>query len=157
MFDPRAVKTGAVSQVGGPSPSMTSQRPHRRTGVLALVVLVVVLVLAAVAVVVRAVGDDDDDSGTTAATPSVELLNRPADLDQTLEATAGSLREFWAAELPRIYDERFEDLTGGIQPKTQDSPPWTCNRGRLPTTTSGATPSTAAAGTTTTSRTTRRT
>ena len=125
-------KTGSVSQVGGPLPSTTPQRPHRRTGVLALVGLIVVLVLAVVAVVVvRAVGNDDDDSGTTAATTSVDLLNRPADLDQTLEATAGSLREFWAAELPRIYDERFEDLAGGIQPKTENSPPWTCNRERL--------------------------
>ena len=99
---------------------------------LALAGLVVVLVLVAVAVViVRAVGDDDDDSGTTAATTSVDLLNRPADLDQTLEATAGSLREFWATELPRIYDEPFEDLAGGIQPKTEGSPPWTCNGERL--------------------------
>jgi hypothetical protein len=97
-----------VSQVGGPFPRTTPQRPHRRTGVLALAGLVVVLVLAV-----------------------VDLLNRPADLDQTLEATAGSLREFWAAELPRIYDERFEDLAGGIQPKTENSPPWTCNRERL--------------------------
>ena len=82
-------------------------------------------------VIVRAVGNHDDDSGMTAATTSVDLSNRPADLDQTLEATAGSLREFWAAELPRIYDERFEDLAGGIQPKTENSPPWTCNRERL--------------------------
>ena len=70
---------------------------------LALAGLAVVLLLVAVAVViVRAVGDDDDDSGTTAATTSVDLLNRPVDLDQTLEASAGSLREFWAAELPRM-------------------------------------------------------
>ena len=99
---------------------------------LALAGLVVVLVLVAVAVViVIVVGDDDDDSGTTAATTSVDLLNRPADLDQTLEATAGSLREFWATELPRIYDEPFEDLAGGIQPKTEGSPPWICNGERL--------------------------
>ena len=124
-------KTGVVSQVGGPSPSTTPQRPHRRTGVLALVGLVVVLVLVAVAVVVQVVRQDDEDSGTTAATTSVDLSNRPADLDQTLEATAGSLREFWATELPRIYDEPFEDLAGAIQPKTEDSPPWTCNGKRL--------------------------
>ena len=99
---------------------------------LALAGLGVVLVLAAVAVVIlRAVGDDHDDSGTTAATTTVDLVNRPADLDQTLEATAGSLREFWATEFPRIYDEPFEDLAGGIQPKTEDSPPWTCNGERL--------------------------
>ena len=99
---------------------------------LALAGLGVVLVLAAVAVViVRAVGDDHDDSGTTAATATVDLVNRPADLDQTLDATAGSLREFWATEFPRIYDEPFEDLAGGIQPKTEDSPPWTCNGERL--------------------------
>ena len=116
-----------MSQGEGPSPSTTPERPHRRTGVLVLLGLVVVLLLPAVAVVVRAGGDDDDDSGTTAATTSGDFLNRPAGLDQTLEASAGSLREFWAAELPRIYDERFEDLAGGIQPKTEDSPPWTCN------------------------------
>jgi predicted metalloprotease len=120
-----------VSRVGGPTSSTTPQRPHRRRGVLALLVLVVVLVLTGVAVVVRGVGDDDDDSGATAATTPVVLSNQPADLDQTLEATVGSLREFWAAEFPRIYDERFEDLAGGIQPKTEDSPPWTCNRERL--------------------------
>ena len=97
---------------------------------LALAGLVVVLVAVAV-VIVRAVGDDDDDSGTTAATTSVDLLNRPADLDQTLKATAGSLREFWATELPRIYGEPFEDLARGIQPKTEGSPPWTCNGERL--------------------------
>ena len=62
---------------------------------------------------------------------SVDLVDRPADLDQTLEATAVSLREFWAAELPRIYDKPFEDLAGGIQPKTKDSPPWTCNGERV--------------------------
>jgi predicted metalloprotease len=121
-----------VSQVGGPSPSTTPQRPRRRSGVLALAGLVVVLVLVAAAVViVRAVGDDDDGSGTTAATTSVDLVNRPADLDQTLEATAGSLREFWATELPRIYDKPFDDLAGGIQPKTKGSPPWTCNGERV--------------------------
>ncbi|MCW2764585.1 MAG: putative protein of unknown function zinc metallopeptidase [Nocardioides sp.] len=97
---------------------------------LALAGLVVVLVAVAV-IIVRAVGDDDDGSGTTAATTSVDLVNRPADLDQTLEATAGSLREFWATELPRIYDKPFEDLAGGIQPKTEGSPPWTCNGERL--------------------------
>ncbi len=81
--------------------------------------LVVVLVLVAFAVaIVRAVGDHDDDSGTTAAPTSVDLLDRPADLDQTLKATAGSLREFWSAELPRSYHHPFEDLVGGIQPKT---------------------------------------
>src|SRR6187200_1747717 len=124
-------EAGAVSRVGGPTSSTTPQRPHRRRGVLALLVMVVVLVLTGVAVVVRGVGDDDDDSGATAATTPVVLSNQPTDLDQTLEATVGSLREFWAAEFPRIYDERFEDLAGGIQPKTEDSPPWTCNRERL--------------------------
>ncbi len=98
---------------------------------LALAGLVVLVLVAVAVVIVRAVGDDDDHSGTTAATTSVDLLNRPADLDQTLEATAGSLREFWATELPRIYDEPFEDLAGGVQPKTEDSPPWTCNGERL--------------------------
>jgi predicted metalloprotease len=117
-----------MSQVRGPSPGATPQRPHRRTGVLALVVLVLVAVAV---VIVRAVGDDDDDSGTTAARTSVDLLNRPADLDETLEATAGSLREFWHTELSRIYHHRFEDLAGGIQPKTEDSPPWTCNGERV--------------------------
>ncbi|MCW2791955.1 MAG: putative protein of unknown function zinc metallopeptidase [Nocardioides sp.] len=118
-----------MSQVGDPSPSTTPQRPHPHTGVLAVVVLV--LVAAVAVVLVRAVGDDGDDSDTLAATTSVDLRNRPADLDQTLQATAGSLREFWSAELPRIYDKPFEDLAGGIQPKTQDSPPWTCNGERV--------------------------
>jgi predicted metalloprotease len=131
-------KTGAVSQVGGPSPSTTPQRHRRHSGVLAVGGLVAVLVLMAVAVlIVRAAGDDGDDdgdsgdSGTKAATTIVDLRNRPADLDQTLEATAGSLREFWSAELPRIYDRPFVDLAGGIQPKTEDSPPWTCNGERV--------------------------
>jgi len=58
-------------------------------------------------------------------------LDRPADLDQTLKATAGSLRDFWDTELPRIYHRPFEDLVGRIQPKTKDSPPWTCNGERI--------------------------
>jgi predicted metalloprotease len=117
-----------MSQVGGPSPSTTPQRPHRHTGVLAVVVLVLVAVAV---VIVRVVGDDADDSGTTAVRTSVDLRNRPADVDQTLVATTGSLREFWSAELPRIYHKPFEDLAGGIQPKTEDSSPWTCNGERV--------------------------
>ncbi len=117
-----------MSQVGGPSPSTTPQHPHRHTGVLAVVVLVLVAVAV---VIVRVVGDDADDSGTTAVRTSVDLRNRPADVDQTLVATTGSLREFWSAELPRIYHKPFEDLAGGIQPKTEDSSPWTCNGERV--------------------------
>lgn len=64
------------------------------TGMLGLAGLMVVLVVAVAVVIVRAVGDDDDDSGTTAATTSVDLSNRAADLKQTLEASAGSPREF---------------------------------------------------------------
>ncbi|MGH3335234.1 MAG: hypothetical protein ACRDOZ_05380, partial [Nocardioides sp.] len=98
-----------MSQVGDPSPSTNPHRFRPHTGVLAVVVLVLVAVAI---VIVRAVGDDGDDSGTKAATTVVDLRNRPADLDQTLQATAGSLREFWSAELPRIYDKPFEDLAG---------------------------------------------
>ncbi len=117
-----------MSQVGSPSPSTSPQRPRRHSGVLALVALVLVAVAV---VIVRAARDGGDDSGAKAATTAVVLRNRPADLNQTLAATAGSLREFWSAELPRIYHKPFEDLAGGIQPKTEDSPPWTCNGERV--------------------------
>ncbi|GAA1152518.1 neutral zinc metallopeptidase [Nocardioides aquiterrae] len=92
--------------------------------------LVVVLALVAV-VLVRTLGNDGGDSGATAATTAVDLSSRPADLDKTLAATADSLREFWTTELPRVYHKPFEDLAGGIQPKTKDSPPWTCNGKRV--------------------------
>jgi predicted metalloprotease len=56
----------------------------------------------------------------------VALSERPGDLGKVTDATRASLEEFWSAQLPATYHRPFRTLAGGYQPKTPQSPPFTC-------------------------------
>ena len=105
-----------------------------------LAVVAVLAVIAVAVVIALAVADDESpsagggDEGRPGATNSgsvVELRNEPEPLPRVAHATVVSLRTYWSAEMPKVYDKEFRDLAGGFQAKTPDSPPWTCNRESL--------------------------
>jgi predicted metalloprotease len=48
-----------------------------------------------------------------------------------VEATTRSLRKYWTDEMPRIYGQRFRELRGGIQAKTESSRAWSCGGQRV--------------------------
>jgi predicted metalloprotease len=89
---------------------------HR--GTLALTgVVALVAALVAVAVVTR----------PSAPTAHVTLGRTAAELAPATSATEDSLEQFWAGRLPAVYKRGFTPLKGGFQPKTPQSPPFSCN------------------------------
>jgi predicted metalloprotease len=126
---------GQMSQDQGASWSATSyprQRPPNRPR-WALVGAAVLVVLVVIAIIIALMGlfGDDAQKGPRERGPVVELRATPGDLPTVLEATQVSLREYWSNEFERVYDKPFRDLAGGWQPKTPESPPWTCQNQRL--------------------------
>ncbi len=83
-----------------------------------MAVVVAVAILIGVAVADRTAGDDD--------VPRVELGRGPAPLEASAAATQRSLLDFWGSEFPAVYDRPFQQLRGGFQAKTPQSPPFTC-------------------------------
>jgi predicted metalloprotease len=131
-----------MTQPPAPAGSGTPPRPRSRALLLLVAALVVALVVAVTIIVVLVSessddGNDDDNGAGPTSTPTagppsaaagsaVDLRAGPGDLPTTLDATAASLHQFWSTELEEVYGQPFQDLAGGIQPKTPDSPPWTC-------------------------------
>jgi predicted metalloprotease len=56
----------------------------------------------------------------------VTVDHRPGDFDDVAQATRHSLEQYWEDEFPSVYGDEFAPLENGYQPKTADSPPWTC-------------------------------
>jgi predicted metalloprotease len=135
-----------MTQPAAPVGSGTPPRPRSHRALLILVAALVAALLVAVAIIVVLVIDSSDDDGSenddndgavptstptagpsrAAAGSSVDLGAEPGELPATLDATAASLRQFWSTEFEEVYGQPFQDLAGGLQPKTPDSPPWTC-------------------------------
>jgi predicted metalloprotease len=63
----------------------------------------------------------------TAPTANVTLGRTTAELAPATSATEESLEQFWAGRLPAVYNRGFTPLKGGFQPKTPQSPPFSCN------------------------------
>jgi predicted metalloprotease len=82
---------------------------------MAVVAAVAVMVGAAVA---NRTADDD--------VPVVKLGRGPASLDPAAAAVQRSLVDFWGHEFPTVYDKPFQQLRGGFQAKTPQSPPFSC-------------------------------
>jgi predicted metalloprotease len=106
-----------------PGPGLPARRARRGVLLSALVAVVVAALLVVV-------------TGATVgflplgARQLVALSDRPGDLGATTEATEESLDRFWTEHLPRTYHKRFTNLRGGWQPKSPDSPPFTCGEAR---------------------------
>jgi predicted metalloprotease len=60
----------------------------------------------------------------------VALGRGPAPLGQAAASTQRSLMDFWDDEFPAVYGKPFEQLRGGFQAKTPQSPPFTCDGNR---------------------------
>ena len=97
--------------------------PAPRAGRLQLLTLLTVLTAALIA----AVGGAALLTRTTGppAAP-VALSARPGDLRRTTDATVASLQDYWSVQLPATYHRLFRPLAGGFEPKTPQSPPFTC-------------------------------
>ncbi|ADB32776.1 protein of unknown function zinc metallopeptidase putative [Kribbella flavida DSM 17836] len=82
--------------------------------------MAVVLALAAVVAVVN-IGQPDDE-----ALDQVQLGRATPRTNDVADAARQSLLSYWARELPAVYQQDFEALAGGFQPKTPDSPAFSC-------------------------------
>jgi predicted metalloprotease len=100
---------------------MSSPRGSRGVAGAATLVLMVVVVLVAVMIGVAVENRNADDD-----VPHVALGQGPASLDSAAASTQRSLVDFWDGEFPAVYGKRFEQLRGGFQAKTPQSPPFTC-------------------------------
>jgi predicted metalloprotease len=106
---------------------LRQRRPKRPSWVLVgAAVLVVVLVIA-----LRGTSGDGSHKEPRHQGPVAVLRATPGDLPTVLDATRASLREYWSQEFERVYHKPFRDLAGGWQPKTSQSPSWTCHDQRL--------------------------
>ncbi|WP_165546530.1 neutral zinc metallopeptidase [Kribbella soli] len=100
---------------------MSSPRGSKgAAGVATLVLMAVVAVVALMVAAAVANRNADDDL------PQVQLGRDPASLDPAAAATQRSLLDFWNDQFPAVYGRRFEQLRGGFQAKTPQSPPFTC-------------------------------
>lgn len=89
-----------------------------------LLLFVVVLALTAVVATVSITRPE-------AGGESLRLGREEARPDDATSAAIESLRAYWSAELPATYQKTFLDLAGGYQPKTPESPPFSCGGQRL--------------------------
>lgn len=58
--------------------------------------------------------------------PSRQTELSRSDQGDLIAAAERSLVDFWSRELPAVYQRDFRPLDGGFQPKTPDSPQFTC-------------------------------
>ncbi|MEV8371098.1 neutral zinc metallopeptidase [Kribbella sp. NPDC056861] len=95
----------------------------REQGAAGAATLVLMLAVAVVAVMVGfAVDNRDADDDVS----PVALGQGPAPLGPAAASTQLSLSDFWEDEFPAVYGKRFEQLRGGFQAKTPQSPPFSC-------------------------------
>jgi predicted metalloprotease len=94
-------------------------RRLRRRDLLAVLAALVALVLAVAAAAYAT-------RQATERARTVALSHSPGDLRATTGATEDSLRQYWSEQFPATYHRVFEDLRGGVQPKSPDSPAFSC-------------------------------
>jgi predicted metalloprotease len=82
-----------------------------------MVVVALVAVMVGLAVDNRSAGHD---------VAPVALGQGPAALGPAAASTQRSLVDFWDGEFPAVYGKQFEQLRGGFQAKTPQSPPFSC-------------------------------
>lgn len=118
-----------MSQDAGPSAGPPEgaapprHAPGRRWWVAAAVaMLLVVAVVAAVVVLANGTARKAPQAAGTV----VKLQAKPAALPRVMDATSGSLHDYWSTEFQKVYGKPFRDLAGGVNPKTPHSPHWTC-------------------------------
>jgi predicted metalloprotease len=70
-------------------------------------------------------------STSSGSADAVVLGSAPGKLSVSISATTRSLREFWTAQMPAVYDTPFRPLAGGLRPERSSSAPWTCGSQRL--------------------------
>jgi predicted metalloprotease len=96
---------------------MVRRATLREDGAGCLALLVIVAALVAVVVLLSQYRPDADDQSP----------GRPSSPGRDLSgASQRSLVDYWTAEFPKIYQQEFVELAGGFQPKTPQSPPFTC-------------------------------
>jgi predicted metalloprotease len=117
-----------MSQDAGP---LAGARPPGRAPRRRLWVAAAVAVLLAVVVAVVVLTHDSARKSPSAAGTLVSLQAKPAALPRVLDATSGSLHDYWSTEFQKVYGKPFHDLAGGVQPKTPNSPRWTCQGHKL--------------------------
>lgn len=83
------------------------------------------LFVVAVAAVIFVIAREPGARGS-AGDDEASLGLEPGDPTPDSSATIRSLQQYWTAELPETYQQRFVDLRGGYQPKTPASPPFSC-------------------------------
>jgi predicted metalloprotease len=122
-----------------PDPTPAPGR-SRIAAIIAAGVAAIVLVVAVVVVTTLATNDGSSSSPQPLQSPStlppntsstVNIKGDPANLDEVLGATIASLYDFWSQEFPKVYGKPWTKLSGGYQPKTPSSPPWTCGGQRV--------------------------
>lgn len=87
---------------------------------LGLLVIVVALIVVIGLVANRREGDGPGGGNVS--------LGRSGDsADQVTDAAQRSLAAYWTSELPKVYNRRFVQLAGGFQPKTPQSPAFSCD------------------------------
>jgi predicted metalloprotease len=116
----------------------------RRSRIAAIAAAAVAAIVLVVAVVVVTTLATDDGSSSSSPQPlqspstlppntsaTVSISTDPANLDEVLGATIASLYDYWSQEFPKVYGKPWTKLSGGYQPKTPSSPPWTCGGQRV--------------------------
>ncbi|WP_433004208.1 neutral zinc metallopeptidase [Kribbella sp. CA-294648] len=105
---------------------MIARGPRRKTerGALRFGLLIVVAALV-VAIAFASRQRQADDSGDM----SLGRTSGPA--QGVSDAAQRSLVDYWEGELPKVYDRQFVPPAGGFQPKTPESPPFSCGGERL--------------------------
>jgi predicted metalloprotease len=91
-------------------------KAERGAGRLLLLVVVAAVVVAVALTHRRESGTDQGMSLGRSSGPIAEVTS----------AAEGSIRDYWNAELPKVYHRDFTALAGGFQPKTPASRPFTC-------------------------------
>src|SRR3954451_21253235 len=98
---------------------MTSRRSNHGAVSLGLLVIVVGPIVV-IGVVANPRQGDDSVGGT------VSLGRSGASANRVTEAAQRSLSAYWTGELPKVFDKQFVQLAGGFQPKTPQSPAFSC-------------------------------
>src|SRR5215217_6508119 len=98
-------------------------RTQRGAGRLVLLIVVAALIVA-VALTSRQRRLAEGGDGTLGQSPKPD--------SQITAAAQRSLVDYWTDKEPKIYHRQFTKLAGGFQPKTPQSPPFTCG-GQSPT------------------------
>jgi len=100
-------------------PRKASRREHGAARPALLIVVAALVALIAVASRDRLGSDDQGADG-------VSLGRSSTAAGEVTGAAQRSLTGYWTSEMPKVYESDFVELRGGFQPKTPQSPPFSC-------------------------------